>query len=159
MSNNQEEKFNAVAAEEITKLVVRITLESGQVTKSIDETFKRLQSLGGINPNQSQVYSNLQQQLMGVIDEKIPALISTLTGLVGDDNQGYVKKTNLEFSVFENQEKTRLYQLVQLIAEKTSFSQAAYPGRPAAPRGEPIHLKKVEQEVWGYRLESNQVEE
>lgn len=144
VSNNQEEKFIAIAAEEITKLVGRITLESGQVTKSIDETFKRLQSLGGINPNQSQVYSNLQQQLMAVIDEKIPAMISSLTGLVGDDNQGYVKKTNQEFSVFENQEKTRLYELVQLIAEKTSFSQAAHPGRPAAPRGESIHLKKVD---------------
>ena len=143
VSNKKEEKFCALAIEEVTKLAGRITLESTQVTRSIDDTYKKLHGLTAINPNQSQVYSNLQQQLISVIDDRIPALITALSATEGVA-QSVIETTNQEFSAFENNEKTRLYQLVQLIAEKTSYSQPSFSSRGAAPRSESIHLKKAE---------------
>ena len=144
-STNQEQKFNAIASEEVTKLVTKITQESGQVTKTVDDTFVKLQSVTEINPNQSQVYSNLQQQLLGVIDEKIPAMINALRDVAGPPQQAAVKKVEQDFSAFENQTKTQLYSLVHLIAEKTAFgSQPSASGGSAAPRRESIHLKKAE---------------
>ena len=128
-STNQEQKFNAIASEEVTKLVTKITQESGQITKTVDDTFVKLQSVTEINPNQSQVYSNMQQQLLGVIDEKIPAMINALRDVAGPPQQAAVKKVEADFSAFENQTKTQLYSLVHLIAEKTTFgSQSSASG-------------------------------
>ena len=40
-------------------------------------------SVGDINPSQAQVYKDLKDDLMEVIDVKIPALINSITELAG----------------------------------------------------------------------------
>ena len=140
-----EQKVKVAAAEEITKVVAQITMESGQVENCIDDTYKRLQTISEINPSQAQVYKDLQGDLMKVIDVKIPELIKKITELAGPSDEQALTKLNKDFAAFESKEKTRLYRLVQLIAEKTSFPviQTSVQ-RASSGRSEAIHLKKVD---------------
>jgi len=115
---SKEEKINTALVEEMNRLIQKIKLECNHVTATLDSTFSKLNSLTEINPSQSHVYTNLQQQLVTVIDEKIPSLFLAISQLDGSHEQQSVKVANSEFVAFENKEKTRLYQLIQLIAEK-----------------------------------------
>ena len=115
-----EEKVLVAATGEIQKVMAKITMESGQVESSLDETYRRLQKLENINPSQAQVYKDLKDDLMEVIDVKIPSLIKTITELAGPTEEQNLTKLNRDFAAFEDKEKTRLYRLVQIIAEKTS---------------------------------------
>ena len=127
----EEEKFSLAANKvEVDRLISKIKLESKQATASIDETFKKLQSIPHISVNQAQVYSNLQYQLVSVVDEKIPALFTSLLAVSSSADQTQLTQARQEFAAFEEQEKTRLYQLIQLIAEKTSSDQPIFAGRP-----------------------------
>ena len=141
--SEEEKKFDKNVAEEVTKLVGKIKLESEQVTASIDEVYKRLQSVTDINPNQGQVYSNLQQQLFAVIDDKIPALISSLTAVARTEDQDTLGKVSKSYDQFEQQEKIRLYKLIHIIAEKTSSTQSNSSSRSGS-KSESVHLKKVD---------------
>ena len=147
-SNSGEEQKIVVAAKaEVERVISKVRLESKQVTQSIDETFKKLHSHTSINPNQSQIYSNLQQHLVAVIDDKIPSLLATLYSVASSAEQAEVEDVRKEFASFEDQEKTRLYQLVQVIAEKTSFAQAGSSSRQDGVghvKGGAVHLKKME---------------
>ena len=58
--SDKEQKFNETSQTEVTMLLKKLSLEKSQVTSSIDETYKHLQSLTSINANQGLVYSNLQ---------------------------------------------------------------------------------------------------
>jgi hypothetical protein len=109
----------------------------------VDDTYKRLQSTQEINPSQAQVYKDLKDELMDVIDVKIPSLIKTITDLAGHTEEQSVIKLNQDFAAFEAKEKTRLYRLVQLIAEKTSAPQFSGHGRSSG-RSEAVHLKKAD---------------
>ena len=142
--NGEEEKFSLSTKAEVERLVSKIKLESGQATASIDDTYKRLQSYPQISPNQAHVYSNLQCQLVSVVDEKIPALFNSLAAVAGSSDQTVVNQIRQEFAAFESQEKTRLYQMIQLIAEKTSSDMPVATGRTSAPKSEAVHLKKVD---------------
>ena len=129
-----EEKFNLASRAQVEKIISKIRLESSQVTESLDETYKRLGSLTQINTGQSQVYNNLKNELLAVLDDKIPCLIQSLIDVAGASDQIEVKKI----------EKPRLYQLLQVIAEKTQDSQPSSYGRPAGAKSESVHLKKMD---------------
>ena len=120
-------------------------MESGQVESSLNDTYKRLQSTQGIDPSQAQVYKELKDDLMNVIDVKIPTLMKTITDLASPAEEQSIVKMNQDFAVFEAKEKTRLYRLVQIIAEKTSFpaSQSSEQFRSSG-RSEAVHLKKAD---------------
>ena len=90
------------------------------------------------------MYSILQCQLMSVVDEKIPSLFSSLQSVSSPKDEPLVKQVRQEFVTFETKEKTRLYQLIQLIAEKTSSDQPVSSGRSTAPKFETVNLKKVD---------------
>ena len=143
VDETKEEKISTALNEEITRLVNKISLECSHVTSTLDSTFQKLKNMTEINPSQSQVYANLQQQLIGVIDEKVPNLFHALSQIDGSHEQDSVKKANTEFTVFENKEKSRLYELIQLIAEKTVHSSPANTST-SIPKRESIHLKKVD---------------
>ena len=138
-----EQKVNAANMDEITRLINKITLECNHVTTTVDSTFTKLNSVTSINPNQSQVYANLQQQLVAVIDEKVPGLFYSISQLDGSLQQPAIKKANTDFAAFENREKSRLYQLIQLVAEKTADNSSSV-SRLISPKSESIHLKKVD---------------
>ena len=118
-----EQKVQVAAAGEIQKIITKIAMESGQVEGALDDTYKKLQHIVDINPSQAKVYKDLKDDLMDVIDVKIPALIKAIT----------------DFAAFEAKEKTRLYRLVQLIAEKTTHSAPQSSGRSSG-RSEAVHL-------------------
>ena len=138
-----EAKLNTAVIEEINRLIEKIKIECTHVTATLDSTFEKLSSLTDINPNQAQVYSNLQQQLITVIDDKVPSLFHALNQIEGSYQQEAIKKAKTDFLAFENQEKSRLYQLVQLIAEKTSYVSPSVSHAPSF-KSETIHLKKVD---------------
>ena len=117
-----EEKCNLASRAQVEKIISKIRLESSQVTESLDETYKRLGSLTQINTGQSQVYNNLKNELLAVLDDKIPCLIQSLIDVAGASDQIEVKKIEKEYVDLESQEKPRLYQLLQVIAEKTQDS-------------------------------------
>ena len=143
-SQQEEQKVCFASKAELDRIISKVRLESSQLSASLDETYKRLQSLTAINPNQTLVYSNLQDKLMSVLDVKIPALLSSVAAVAGSGDQAEVKKINLEFASFEAQEKTRLYQLVQLLAEKSSYTETSSSGRSPGPRSDTVHLKKMD---------------
>ena len=146
VTNDTEDKYNLAALEECDKVITKVNLESGQVTKSLDETYKNIQSVSGINLSQAQVYNNLTERLMFVIDTKIPALLKSVAGAKDVATKNKVIKSGVDFEAFEAQEKPRLYHLVQLIAQKTSHTQAASSSsdRPPSVRKESVHLKKMD---------------
>ena len=137
------QKNNTAVVQEISRLLDKIKLECKHVTATLDSTFKKLNSLTEINPSQSQVYSCFQQQLVAVVDEKIPSLFSTLNQLEGSQQEQEIKTAYSDFLAFENKEKIRLYQLIQLVADKTVCGSPSV--RPIlSSKVEAIHLKKVD---------------
>ena len=141
-----EAKFSLASKAEMEKLVTKIKLESSQVTESLDETYKRLHSLDNINSGQCQAYTTLKNELIAVLDDKLPALIKSVLALAGPAEEKDVKRVEKEFAALESKEKPRLYQLSQVIAEKivdTSPSTSSS-GRASAPKSETVHLKKME---------------
>ena len=143
VDQNNEEKIKVAVVEEISRIVEKINLECFHVSSTLDSTFKKLYSVTEINPNQSQVYTNLQQQLVTVIDQNVPSLFYALAQLDGAQGHEDVKKAQTQFSAFENKEKARLYELIQLIAEKTAFVSSPV-SHVSSPKFESIHLKKVD---------------
>ena len=146
-SEHQEEKVNVASKVEFERLVAKIKSESNQLTIALDDSFKTLQSVPHINPNQTQIYSSHQQNLISVLDDKIPALLSSLSLSAGPGDSDCVKQVNTEYVALEAQEKPRLYKLVHLIAEKTEFVPASSTSissssKPAYVKSETIHLKK-----------------
>ena len=146
VSNDTEEKVNLAAVEECDKVITKVNLESGQVTLSLDETYKNLQSVSEINLSQAQVYNNLTERLMFVIDNKIPDLLKSVSGAKDATTKNKVIKCGADFEAFEAKEKPRLYQLVQLIAQKTVHLQAVSSSsdRPSSVRHDTVHLKKMD---------------
>ena len=138
-----EDKVQVADIAEVERILAKVKLEAAQVTSSLDETYKKLQSIVSISPSQASIYTDLKTDLMLVIDQKIPGLITQVTAMAGPNDQEHIKKMNAEFSTFENTEKTRLYQLVQIIADKTSHTQSSAP-RSTSARAEAVHLKKVD---------------
>ena len=108
-----EEKLNLAVIEEIDRLIEKIRLECNHVTATLDSTFKKLYILADIVPSQSQVYLNLQHQLISVIDNKVPNLFYALSQSDGSHQQEAIKKAKSDFFAFEDKEKSRLYQLFQ----------------------------------------------
>ena len=143
VDQSKEEKLNLAIVEQITRIVEKIRLECFHVTATLDSTFTKLNSLSEINPNQSQVYTVLQQQLIAVVDDKIPSLFSALSQINEAQFNETVKKAKSNFVAFENQEKSRLYLLVQLVAEKTAFMSPQI-SHASKNKSETIHLKKVD---------------
>ena len=89
---------------------------------------------------------------MDVIDVKIPSLIKAITDLAGPNEEQSVVKLNQDFAAFEAKEKTRLYSLVQLIAEKTTHSTHRSTGKSLG-RSETVHLKKADPPVFSGKEE------
>ena len=146
VDQSKEEKLNLAIVEQITRIVEKIRLECFHVTATLDSTFTKLNSLSEINPNQSQVYTVLQQQLIAVVDDKIPSLFSALSQINEAQFNETVKKAKSDFVAFENQEKSRLYLLVQLVAEKTAFMSPQI-SHASKNKSETIHIKKVDPPV------------
>ena len=148
-SESQEEKLNVAGKVEFDRLASKIKSESKQLTSALDDSFKTLQSATHINPNQSQIHASHQQNLMSLLDDKLPALLASLSLSAGPGDGDQVKLANTDYAVLEGQEKPRLYKLVHLIAEKTQFvpvtsSSNSSTARPASFRSETVHLKKVD---------------
>ena len=143
-ADEPEQKFQTSSASEVTMMLKKINLEKSQVTSSLDESFKRLHSVSELNPNQGVVYSNLQTQLMSVIDDKIYPLVTSLVAKAGADHKEEVEKAVGDFDLFENTEKTRLYSLVQIVAEKISTSTVTGVAAVPTSKGEATYLKKVD---------------
>ena len=141
--NANEQKVTVTDTDEIERILAKVRLEASQVKNSLDDTFNKLQNIVTINPSQAQIYKDLKTDLIQVIDQRIPGLITQVTALAGPAEQDNIRKINAEFSSFENDEKTRLYELVQVIAQKTTHSQSGG-SRPASSRTEAVHLKKVD---------------
>ena len=120
-TEQKEQKYSDVSKEEHARLTSKIRTEMTQLTGSIDETYKKLGGLTELNPNQAQIYTNFQTQLMSVIDDKIPLLFSSLVSISSPKEQSDVTAIRQEIATFEDAQKKRLYQLVQVIAEKSSF--------------------------------------
>lgn len=140
-----EVKFSLATQAEVQKVFTKIRLESQQVTGSLDETYKRLGSLTHINTGQGQAYTNLKNELIAVLDEKIPALIQSMLSVATPTEQHDVERIEKEFAALEAREKPRLYQLSQLIAEKIVDSpQSGSSGRASGPKTETVHLKKMD---------------
>ena len=145
-----EVKCIAVSKEENVRLLTKLRTEMTQLTGSLDETFRKLRSQSELNPNQAQIYTAFQAQLMSVIDDKIPALFTSLVNVASPSDQADVSTIRQEIATFEDIEKKRLYQLVQIIAEKSSFVQSASIlksdglSKPSAA----VHLKKVDPPVF-----------
>ena len=141
-----EEKCSTALKEQNVRLFSKIRSEMTQLTGSVDETYRKLRSQTELNPNQAQIYTAFQSQLMSVIDDKIPALFTSLVNVASSSDQADVSTIRQEIATFEDIEKKRLYQLVQIIAEKSSFVQNASTlktdslSKPAAA----VHLKKVD---------------
>ena len=145
-SDVAEEKHKKSSKEVVDREIKRIESESKQVTASIDSAFKALEKNETINANQGVVYSNMRQELMLVIDQKIPLMLSELCNIVGPESMEDYEKTLLDFTAFENTEKVRLYKMYHLIGEKVSESQAVVgSGQPfIAQKKEAVHLRKVD---------------
>ena len=142
--NVEEQKFSETSVPEISMLLKKINLEKAQVTSSLDDTYKRLHSMTDINPNQGVIYSNLQQQLLTVIDVKISPMVSSLLNVPGSKKSEEVDQAIRDFEVFENTEKSRLYSLVQTVAEKMAPSHISPIGHVSTPKSESTFLKKVD---------------
>ena len=142
--NVPEQKFQDTSTSKVTMMLKKINLEQSQVTSSLDESFKRLHSLTELNPNQGVVYGNLQTQLMDVIDNKIYPLVTTLVNIGGTDHKEEIDKAVGNFNLFENTEKTRLYSLVQIVAEKIAATNISGIGPTPTPKSEATYLKKVD---------------
>ena len=141
--NANEQKVTVTDTDEIERILAKVRLEASQVKNSLDDTFNKLQNIVTINPSQAQIYKDLKTDLIQVIDQRIPGLITQVTALAGPAELENIRKINAEFSSFENTEKTRLYELVQVIAQKTTHFQSGG-SRPASSRTEAVHLKKVD---------------
>ena len=145
---DEDTKENSANKEEIKEIILRFKSGSSHLTQAIDEIFKKLQSLTEINPNQAQIYSAHQRELMMVLDEKIPSLVTSFSR-VAKPGDVEVEKVKKDYAALENTEKTRLYPLVQLIAEKTQFvlpssSSSSFQAKSGDEKAQTIHLKKVE---------------
>ena len=148
-SDSQEEKLSVIAKFEFDRIATKVKSDSKQLTSALDESFKTLQSVPNINPNQSQIHSSHQQNLMSVLDDKLPALLASLSLSASPAEADQVQLAYTTYTALEAQEKPRLYNLVQLIAGKTMFVPVQSSGfsssaKPASARPETIHLKKVD---------------
>ena len=128
--NANEQKVTVTDTDEIERILAKVRLEASQVKNSLDDTFNKLQNIVTINPSQAQIYKDLKTDLIQVIDQRIPGLITQVTALAGPAELENIRKINAEFSSFENTEKTRLYELVQVIAQKTTGGSGG--SRPAS---------------------------
>ena len=148
LSSNIEEKVQVDNTEDVKKLSVRITKECQQVQASIDDTFTSLESLDSITVSQAQVYKDLKADLISVIDSKIPILLKTMNDLAKSEtactvDKEELSKINTQFDIFESSAKTKLYKMVQLLADKiTNSSQPSSTG--SSVKSEAIHLKKTD---------------
>ena len=143
----QEEKLKVAGKAEYDRLVTKIHSECKQLTGALDDCYTLLQSVTHINPNQSQIHTSHQQNLLTVLDDKIPALLASLSLAAGPGDSDQVKQANSDYAVLEAKEKPRLYRLVHLIAEKTQFVPAASSSNSTTSRpakSESVHLKKVD---------------
>ena len=122
-----EEKFNPNTEVAFRQISSSIKLESAQVIASLDDSFKKLQSLTQINCSQSSAYLTLKNELLNVLDVKLPALLDNLIGVTDSRTQADLEKIQKEYAALETQEKPRLYQLAQLIVEKTTDAVTSLP--------------------------------
>ena len=104
-----------------------------------------LSDLTELNPNQAQIYTAFQAQLITVIDEKIPSLFTSLVSIATPSDQAEVTEIRQQIATFEDIQKKRLYQLVQVIAGKSSFVQPTSTFKPDnSAKTSAVHLKKVD---------------
>ena len=90
------------------------------MTQSVDDTYKKLEGVTSINTGQSQAYICLKNELITVLDEKLPSLLQSVHVLADASDQESVQKLEVAYANLEAKEKPRLYQLSRLIAEKTA---------------------------------------
>ena len=117
--NSEESKVNVATKTQIEKIVTKINLESGQITETLDNTYMTLQSLTNISPAQSQAYITMKNELIQVLDDKLPALVQSVLSLADPTDQETIDRVERNLATLEFTEKPRLYKLSQLIAEKT----------------------------------------
>ena len=117
--NSEESKVNVASKNQIEKIVTKINLESGQITETLDNTYMTLQSLTNISPAQSQAYITMKNELIQVLDDKLPALVQSLLSLADPTDQETTERVERNLATLEATEKPRLYKLSHLIAEKT----------------------------------------
>ena len=73
-SDHKEQKCADVHKEEHVRLTSKIRTEMTQLTGSVDETYRKLRGMTELNPNQAQIYTAFQTQLMSVIDDMTPSV-------------------------------------------------------------------------------------
>ena len=98
--------------------------------------------------SQAQVYKDLKADLISVIDSKIPILLKTMNDIANSEpacsvDKEELSKVNTQFDIFESSAKTKLYKMVQLLADKISHSFNPSSTGPSV-KSEAIYLKKTD---------------
>ena len=132
-NTSEEAKVSVAAKADLEKLTTKIKLELEQVTQSVDDTYKKLEGVTSINTGQSQAYICLKNELITVLDEKLPSLLQSVHVLADASDQESVQKLEVAYTNLEAKEKPRLYQLSRLIAEKTAEAP------PSSSSTRPLH--------------------
>ena len=143
LSSDTELKFNVATGDEVHRLIKKISTESSQVKAAITDIYSSLEKLDSINLSQAKVYTDSKEELINVLESKIPALIKSMKESAGSEMKEQIEKATVDYDIFESKCKTELYRLAQVIAEKTSHSGSTASERNLS-KSDAIHLKKAD---------------
>ena len=129
-----------------------ISTESAQVKTAITDIYSSLEKMDSINLSQAKVYTDSKEELINVLESKIPALIKSMKESAGSEMKEQIEKATVDYDIFESKCKTELYRLAQVIAEKTSHSGNTAPERNLS-KSDAIHLKKADPPTFSGREE------